>query len=104
MAAIKETIPVYRKAVLSVEEAAAYGNISGLIIKAYALLAKNKRGDFPCFWSGNTLKIPRVAFEKWLEDMGRKNECFEIKNIKAIIKNAQQQDAPKIGRPRKQRI
>lgn len=47
MAAIKETIPVYRKAVLSVEEAAAYGNISGLIIKAYALLAKNKRGDFP---------------------------------------------------------
>lgn len=104
MAAIKETIPVYRKAVLSVEEAAAYGNISGLIIKAYALLAKNKRGDFPCFWSGNTLKIPRVAFEKWLEYMGQKNECFEIKNIKAIIKNAQQQDAPKIGRPRKQRI
>ena len=104
MAAIKETIPVYRKAVLSVEEAAAYGNISGLIIKAYALLAKNKRGDFPCFWSGNTLKIPRVAFEKWLEDMGQINESFEIKNIKAIIKNAQQQDAPKIGRPRKQRI
>ena len=104
MVAIKETIPVYRKAVLSVEEAAAYGNISGLIIKAYALLAKNKRGDFPCFWSGNTLKIPRVAFEKWLEDMGQKNECFGIKNIKAIIKNAQQQDAPKIGRPRKQRI
>ena len=43
MAAIKETIPVYRKAVLSVEEAAAYGNISGLIIKAYALLAKINR-------------------------------------------------------------
>lgn len=104
MTAVKETIPVYRKAVLSLDEAAAYGNISELIIKAYALMAKAKRGDFPCFWAGDTLKIPRVAFEKWLEDMGHKNECFEFKNIRAIIKNARDQDKPKVGRPKKQRI
>jgi hypothetical protein len=54
--------------------------------------------------SGQATHSKYNAFEKWLEDMGQKNECFEIKNIKAIIKNAQQQDAPKIGRPRKQRI
>lgn len=104
MTAVKEMIPVYRKAVLSLEEAAAYGNISGLIIKAYALLARDKRGGFPCFWAGNTIKIPRIAFEKWLEDMGHKNECFEFKIIRAIIKNAQEQDKPKVGRPKKQRI
>lgn len=65
-------IPIWRKAVLSVEEASAYANgLNVAIIRAAAYRAI-KYGDrsFCAYPSGNKICIPRVPFERWLEEQG----------------------------------
>lgn len=103
---MESTIPVWHKAVLSVKEAADYGNISIEIIRAQVLLAIYSHGDFPCFMSGKNAKIPREKFISWLDNQAMQHTQFEFQHIKNIIQNAKNMDAmqaAKVGRPRKVR-
>lgn len=94
-------IPVWRKAVLSVEEAAVYGNIGQQLIRGFVALARLGKSDFPMFMSGDTAKIPRVGFEQWLEKLGSEHSQLELKTVQRMIAST---DVPKRGRPRKNKI
>ena len=78
-------IPVWKKAVLSVTEAAEYSSLSPQLIRGFVILAKAGRVEFPFFLSGDTIKIPRMSFEKWLETMGTEHTQFELKVIMQIV-------------------
>lgn len=102
-----EKIPIWHKAVLTSEEAAEYGNLAVDQIKAHAILAKHGKSDFPCFWSGQSIKVHRAAFEKWLEELALGHFVLELSKVKAIIDKLQNNElnVPKRrGRPRKERI
>lgn len=102
-----EKIPIWHKAVLTSEEAAEYGNLALDQIKAHAILAKHGKSDFPCFWSGQSIKVHRAAFEKWLEELALGHFVLELSKVKAIIDKLQNNElnVPKRrGRPRKERI
>lgn len=59
------------KPILSAAEAADYCGIGINTIRTWALLSKQGKQEFPCFWVGDCLKVPRQAFEEWLNDLGR---------------------------------
>lgn len=96
-------IPVWRKAVLTIEEAAAYGNVGQQLLRGFVTLAKAGRSDFPVFFSGTDIKIPRVGFEAWLERMGNEHTQCELKAVKRMIDSLKDQE-PKRGRPRKNKL
>lgn len=93
-------IPVWRKAVLSIEEAAAYGNIGQQLLRGFAALAKAGKSDFPVFFSGDTMKIPRIGFEQWLERMGSEHTQCELRTVQRMIASLNE-SVNKRGRPRK---
>ena len=97
-------IPVWRKAVLSVTEAAEYSSLSPQLLRGFVILAKAGRTDFPFFMSGDTIKIPRISFEKWLETMGSEHTKFELRVIRQIAEGLTKEAEPKRGRPRKERL
>ena len=66
-----EKIPIWHKAVLTSEEAAEYGNLALVQIKAHAVLAKHGKSDFPCFFSKKYAMINVVLI----------NNLFFISNI-----------------------
>lgn len=102
-----EKIPIWHKAVLTSEEAAEYGNLALEQIKAHANLAKHGKSNFPCFWSGQSIKVHRVAFDRWLEDLALGHYVLELTKVKGIIEKLQNNelDVPKRrGRPRKDRL
>lgn len=96
----KPMIPIWEKAVLSVEEAAAYGNISHQIIRGHALLAKIGKSTFPAFWVGDTLKVHREEFNEWLKEVAVGHQKLEIKTVTEMLKQVTE---IKRGRPRKGR-
>ena len=92
-------IPVWHKAVLTIEEAAAYGSVGQQLLRGFVALAKAGKSDFPVFFSGNSIKIPRIGFEAWLERMGSEHTKCELKTIQRMI--ASLDEPVKRGRPRK---
>lgn len=98
----KPEIPVWEKAVLSAEEAAAYGNISPQIVRAHAFLAKVGKSNFPAFWVGNTLKVHREEYNHWLKELAMGHCKLEIKTVQSIIAEANQPATP--GRKRRNRL
>lgn len=102
-----DKIPIWNKAVLSSEEAAEYGNLALVQIQAHALLAKHGKSSFPCFWVGQSIKVHRKAFDKWLEDLALGHYVLELSKVKGIIEKLQNNElnVPKRrGRPRKDRL
>ena len=97
-------IPVWKKAVLSVSEAAEYSSLSPQLIRAFVALSKIAKSDFPFFMSGDTIKIPRISFEEWLESKGKEHATFELKVIQQLAEGLTQKAEPKRGRPRKSRL
>ncbi len=93
-----EPIPVWKRAVLSAAEAAAFGNLSLQMVRCFCALAMAGRSDFPVFYSGDTAKIPRAAFEKWLEELGQDHKRLDLKLVRRMLAEA---GMPKRGRPRK---
>lgn len=57
-------IPVWRKYVLSVEEAAAYFHIGEN--KLRSMIAENKNADY-LLWIGTRVLIKRVKFEQYVD-------------------------------------
>lgn len=99
-------IPVWHKAVLTIEEAAAYGDMNQHLLRGFVALAKAGKSDFPVFEVGTSFKIPRVGFEQWLEKLGNEHTQLELKTVKRMIKSLQEGSltAKRRGRPRKERI
>ena len=97
-------IPVWRKAVLTIEEAAAYGSIGQQLLRGFVVLAKAGKSDFPVFFSGTSIKIPRIGFEAWLERMGSEHTQCELKTVQRMIESLNEPDEPKRGRPRKNKL
>lgn len=97
-------IPVWQKAVLTVDEAASYGSLSPQMLRGLVTLTKLNKGSFPFFMSGDTVKIPRVSFEEWLVNMGREHTQLELKLINQMIESIKKEAEPKRGRPRKARL
>lgn len=95
-------IPVWRKAVLTVEEAAAYGNISQHLLRGFVALSRAGKSEFPVFYSGNSIKIPRVSFERWLESLGDGHVQLELKTVQRMV--ADLNESKKRGRPRKNKL
>lgn len=98
----KKEIPVWEKATLTIDETAAYTGIGGKLIRALAHASLNERSDFPAFRIGVTVKIPRLALLKWLEDVSTSHR--DIKRAAEMVENAEQMsEARGRGRPRKRR-
>lgn len=77
-------IPIWCKAVLSVAEASDYADgLSHAIIRAEAYKGIAGRGSFNAYMSGNKVCIPRVPFERWLEEQGRLHTVFSHKQSNA---------------------
>lgn len=94
-------IPIWHKATLTPEEAAAYGDIDVKIIRIFGQLAKLGRSDFPSFYCGSHLRINRALFDEWLAELARGHHSLELANVRKTLAGA---SAPvKVGRPRKDR-
>lgn len=98
----KELIPIWKKAALTVEEAAAYTGVRIELIRALAHAARHGMGDFPAFWVGKTIKVSRRALLQWLDDVAVSHR--DLTKAAAIVENAKQMsEAHGRGRPRKRR-
>ena len=97
-----EKLPIYRKAVITPEEASIYGDINIRIIRAFGALAKLGRSDFPGFYCGAHLKIHRELFDEWLADLARGHKNLEMAVVEQMVKEASEPAAK--GRPRKNRL
>lgn len=96
----KELIPIWKKAALTVEEAAAYTGVRIELIRALAHAAKHGMNDFPAFWVGTSVKVARLPLLSWIADTAMSHR--DLKRAAAIVENAQQvETARKRGRPRK---
>ena len=62
----KLEIPIWKKLLLSVEEAAAYAGIGENKIRYY--IKENKHADF-ILWIGSHAKIKRPQFEKFISEL-----------------------------------
>lgn len=99
-----DKIPIWNKAVLTSEEAAEYGNLALAVIQAHARLAKEGRSSFPCFWSGENIRVHRQSFDKWLEELALGHHVIELKMVNEVIKklnNGELSKKARRGRPRK---
>ena len=99
----KEAIPLWKKAVLTIEETAAYTGIGERLIRSLVHASLHDRSDFPVFRIGDTSKIPRLPLLKWLEDAATSRR--DLKRAAAMVENAEQMsEARGRGRPRKRII
>jgi len=93
-------IPIWEKAVLTVEEAAALTGIGRDVIRALAHHALYGPGDFPVFTVGKSLKIPRLSLLEWLSDAAACGR--NLKRAEMTAEAARKLPAGgKRGRPRK---
>ena len=107
----KAEIPIWQKAILTVEEASAYaGGMNVAIIRLAANQAiKLGAPNFECYMTGNKICIVRTSFEVWLSELGRRHTIFNIQDcqekLQQILRNIMEseKEEPKKGRPRKNR-
>lgn len=99
----KEPIPIWKKAALTVEEAAAYTGVRIELIRALAHAAKHGRNDFPAFWVGTSIKIARGPLLQWIADTAVSHK--DLQHAAKIVENAEQLEMTRRrGRPRKRII
>lgn len=98
----KDLIPIWEKAVLTIEETSAYMGIGTEQIRALAHAARHGMGDFPAFWVGNKIKVSRRALLQWLDDVAVSHR--DLTKAAAMVENAKQMSEVRgRGRPRKRR-
>lgn len=99
----KDLIPLWKKAALTAEEAAAYMGVSRDLVRALAHAAKHGTGDFPAFWVGTSIKIARPSLLSWLADVAVSHK--DLKQAAAMVENAKQiSETRGRGRPRRRRV
>ncbi len=98
-----ELIPIWEKAALTAEEAAAYMGVSRELIRALAHAAKHGMSDFPAFWVGKSIKVARPPLLSWLTDVAASHK--NLKQATVMVENAKQMsEARGRGRPRRRRV
>ena len=96
-------IPIWRKIALSPEEAASYTNLNVKLIRGLVALASAGKIDFPVFYSGKAVKIPRASLEQWVIEAGADHHRFDLQMVEQKKKNSEEAVAGKRGRPKKTR-
>lgn len=110
----KLEIPFWKKAILTVEEASNLAcGLSPSIIRLYAARAIYEgQPAFECYKTGRKLCIVKDSFVRWLSEIGRRHEIFDIAKCQMELTaysmqldtgNVPQAACPKRGRPRKNR-
>lgn len=100
MEAAQLTVPIWEKAVLTVDETVALTGIGRDVIRALAHHALHGPGDFPVFTVGTSLKIPRLSLMEWLSDAAACGR--NLKRAEITAEAARKLPAGgKRGRPRK---
>lgn len=95
----KDLIPIWEKAVLTVEEAAALTGIGRDVIRALAHQSLHSVGDFPVFTVGTSLKIPRLSLLEWLSEAAACGR--NLKHVETAVEEAKKAAEGKRGRRRK---
>lgn len=99
----RDLIPIWEKAALSAEEAAAYMGVNRELIRALAHAAKHGMSDFPAFWVGKSIKVARPPLLSWIADVAVSHR--DLKQAAAMVENAKQMsEARGRGRPRRRRV
>ena len=82
-------IPIYLKENLTVDEAVELTGLSAVLLRSEAYLARKrpKVSNFPAFWVGNKLLIPRLPLISWLAEQGRKHSQFDLGDCRELIQN-----------------
>ena len=96
-------IPIWRKIALSPEEAAIYTNLNVKLIRGLVALAGAGKSNFPVFYSGSAVKIPRASLEQWVIEAGAVHHRFDLQMVERMLKNSEEAVAGKRGRPKKTR-
>ena len=85
----KTEIPIWERAILTVEEASAIaGGMNEAIIRLYATKGiKTGEATFECYMTGNKLCIVKDSFIRWLSMLGRKHAMLDIESCRKELKN-----------------
>ena len=98
-----ESVPIWEKAALTVEETIALTGFGRDTVRALTFAALNDVGDFPAFRIGRSIKVARLPLLDWLRDAALSHR--DLKRAEAIVAHAREMAAaPKRGRPRKMRL
>ena len=95
-------IPIWRKIALTPEEAAIYTNLNVRLIRGLVALAGAGKSNFPVFYSGSAVKIPRASLEQWVIEAGAGHHRFDLQTVERMMKNSEEA-AGRRGRPKKTR-
>lgn len=96
---LEVNIPIWRKILLTPDEATELFGLSAQFFRVAGALTKNGQYDLPCCWIGSHLKINRPKLEKWLEDKSDGITDFKTSYLLEKIK----ENTPCRGRKRKER-
>lgn len=97
----RDLIPIWEKAVLTIEETASYMGVHENLVRALANASKHDLNDFPAFWVGRVIKVARKPLLKWLADAATSHR--DLKRAAQMVENAEKIGMTRRrGRPRKQ--
>ena len=99
MEAAQLTVPIWEKAVLTVDETVELTGIGRDVIRALAHHALHGPGDFPVFTVGTSLKIPRLPLLEWLSEAAACGR--NLKRVETAVEEAKKAAEGKRGRRRK---
>ena len=74
------------KPLMSATEAAEYSGIGVNTIRLWAQLAQEQKMKFPCFWVGDTLKIPTREFIDWCGKMAAANTNLPTPTVATVTR------------------
>lgn len=82
-------IPIYLKENLTVDEAVELTGLSAVLLRSEAYLARARPrvSNFPAFWVGNKLLIPRLPLINWLAEQGRKHSRFDLAESRELVRS-----------------
>nr|DAO85086.1 MAG TPA: excisionase [Caudoviricetes sp.]DAY72285.1 MAG TPA: excisionase [Caudoviricetes sp.] len=99
MMELEINIPIWRKILLTPDEATELFGLPAQFFRVAGTLTKRGQYDLPCCWIGSHLKINRPKLEKWLEDKSDGITDFKTSHLLEKIK----ENTPRRGRKRKER-
>jgi len=99
MMELEVNIPIWRKILLTPDEANELFGLPAQFFRVAGTLTKRGQYDLPCCWIGSHLKINRPKLEKWLEDKSDGITDFKTSHLLEKIK----ENTPRRGRKRKER-
>lgn len=100
MMELEINIPIWRKILLTPDEATELFGLPAQFFRVAGTLTKRGQYDLPCCWIGSHLKINRPKLEKWLEDKSDGITDFKTSLLKKRVEELKN-GLNKRGRKRK---